>query len=88
MLFFFLKQSFNMHEHIHSFLTHFPFICYNDTNFWPLSISHANGFITLPTSHQMLVLILKNVGVLSIESSLFHLFHYTFLQTKYQRKGY
>ena len=23
----------------------------------------------------------KNVGVLSIESSLFHLFHYTFLQT-------
>ena len=31
---------------------------------------------------------LKNVGVLSIESSLFHLFHYTFLQTKHQRKGY
>ena len=30
----------------------------------------------------------KNVGVLSIESSLFHLFHYTFLQTKHQRKGY
>ena len=27
----------------------------------------------------------KNVGVLSIESSLFHLFH---LQTKHQRKGY
>ena len=25
----------------------------------------------------------KNVGVLSIESSLFHLFHYTFLQTKH-----
>ena len=30
----------------------------------------------------------KNVGVLSIESSLFHLFHYTFLQTKHHRKGY
>ena len=30
----------------------------------------------------------KNVGVLSIESSLFHLFHYTFVQTKHQRKGY
>ena len=31
---YFLKQTFNMHEsHIHSFLTHFPFICYNDTNF-------------------------------------------------------
>ena len=30
----------------------------------------------------------KNVGVLSIESSLFHLFHHTFLQTKHQRKGY
>ena len=30
----------------------------------------------------------KNVGVLSIESSLFHLSHYTFLQTKHQRKGY
>ena len=30
----------------------------------------------------------KNVGVLSIESSLFHLFHYTFLQIKHQRKGY
>ena len=30
----------------------------------------------------------KNVGVLSFESSLFHLFHYTFLQTKHQRKGY
>ena len=30
----------------------------------------------------------KNVGVLSIENSLFHLFHYTFLQTKHQRKGY
>ena len=30
----------------------------------------------------------KNVGVLSFESSLFHLFRYTFLQTKHQRKGY
>ena len=46
---YFLKQTFNMHEsHIHSFLTHFPFICYNDTNFSPVSISRANGFIALP----------------------------------------
>ena len=30
----------------------------------------------------------KNIWVLSIESSLLHLFHYTFLQTKHQRKGY
>ena len=31
---YFLNQTFNMHEiHIHSFLTHFPFLCYNDTNF-------------------------------------------------------
>ena len=45
----FLKQTFNMHQsHIHSFLTHFPFICYNDTNFLPVPISRANGFITLP----------------------------------------
>ena len=44
---YFLKQTFNMHEsHIHSFLTHFPFICYNDTNL-PKPISRANGFITL-----------------------------------------
>ena len=28
---YFLKQTFIMHES-HSFLTHFPFICYNDTN--------------------------------------------------------
>ena len=46
---YFLKQTFNMHEsHIHSFLNHFPFICCNDTNFWPVPISRANGFIALP----------------------------------------
>ena len=45
---YFLKQTFNMHEsHIHSFLTHFPFICYNDTNFGLVPISRANGFIAL-----------------------------------------
>ena len=45
----FLKQTFNMHEsHIYSFLTHFPFICYNDTNFGPVLMSPANGFSTLP----------------------------------------
>ena len=38
-----------MHEsHIHSFLTHFPFICYNNANYGLVPISHANGFITLP----------------------------------------
>ena len=30
----------------------------------------------------------KNLGVLSIESSLFYLFHYTFIQTKHHTKGY
>ena len=46
---YFLKQTFNMHEsHIHSFLNHFPFICYKDINFWPVPISCANGFIALP----------------------------------------
>ena len=45
---YFLKETFNMHEsHINSFFTHIPFICYYDTNFWPVPIS-ANGFITLP----------------------------------------
>ena len=41
-----------MHEsHIHSFLTLLPFICYNDTNFWPVHvpISRANGFIASPS---------------------------------------
>ena len=38
-----------MHEsHIHSFPIHFPFICYNDTNFLLVRISRANGFITVP----------------------------------------
>ena len=46
---YFLKQTFNMHEsHIHSFLTHFPFICNNDANFSPVPISRANGFTALP----------------------------------------
>ena len=35
-------------HHIHSFLTHFPFICYNDSSFLPVHISRANGFIMLP----------------------------------------
>ena len=46
---YFLKLTFHMHEsHILSFLTHFPFICYNDTNFRPVPMSRANGFSTLP----------------------------------------
>ena len=44
----FLKHTFNMHEsHIHSLLTHFPFICYNDINFLQVPISRTNGFIAL-----------------------------------------
>ena len=46
---YFLKQTFNMHgSHIHSFLTHFPFICYNDTHFIPLPISRANILLRYP----------------------------------------
>ena len=46
---YFLKQTFYMHApHIHSFLTHFPFICHNDTNFRLVPISRANVFFTLP----------------------------------------
>ena len=45
---YFLKQTLNTHKsHIHSFLTHYPFICYNDSNVRLLSIFRANGFITL-----------------------------------------
>ena len=46
---YFLKQTFNMHEsHIHGFLNLLPLICHNDTNFWLVPISRANGFITVP----------------------------------------
>ena len=46
---YFLKQTFKMHEsHIHSFLTHLPFISHKNTNFRLVPISRANGFITLP----------------------------------------
>ena len=68
---YFLKQTFNMHEsHIHSFLTHFPFICYNGANFWPVPISRANGFITLPpltlTSFKTIDVTLKYARFLKI----------------------
>ena len=67
---YFLKQTFNMHEsHIHSFLTHFPFICYNDTNFL-VQISRANGFITSPplklTSFKAIGVTLKYARFLEI----------------------
>ena len=67
----FLKQTFNTHEsHIHSFLTHFPCICYNDTNIRPIQISRANGFITLPpltlTSFKALYVTLKYARFLKI----------------------
>ena len=68
---YFLKQTFNMHESdIHSFLTHFPFICYNDTNVWLVPISRANGFITLPpltlTSFKEMDVTLKYARLLKI----------------------
>ena len=68
---YFLKQTFNMHEsHIYIFLTHFPFICYNDTTFWPLPISLANGLITLPpltlTSFKAMDVTLKYARFLKI----------------------
>ena len=68
---YFLKQTFNMHEsHIHSFLTHFPFICYNDTNFRPVPMSRANGFSTLPpftlTSFKAMDVTLKHARILKI----------------------
>ena len=60
-----------MHEsHIHSFRTHFPFICYNDTNFWPVPTSRANGFIALPpltlTSFKVMDVTLKYAPFLKI----------------------
>ena len=60
-----------MHEsHIHSFLAHFPFICYNNTNFGPVLISRANGFTTLPpltlTSFKAMDVTLKYTWFLKI----------------------
>ena len=68
---YFLKQTFNMHEsYIYSFLSHFAFICHNDTNFEPLPISRANGFITLPpltlTSFKAMDVTLKYARFLKI----------------------
>ena len=70
---YFLKQSFNVHEsHIHSYLTHFPFICYIDTIFRPVPISRANGFIALPpltlTSFKAMDVTLKYARFLKIEN--------------------
>ena len=68
---YFPKQTYIMHElHIHSFLTQFPFICYNNTNFWPVPISHANGLIALPpltlTSFKAMYITLKCARFLKI----------------------
>ena len=70
---YFLKQSFNVHEsHIHSYLTHFPFICYKDTNFRPVPISRANVFIALPprtlTSFKAMDVTLKYARFLKIKN--------------------
>ena len=68
---YFLKQIFNVHEsYIHSFLTHFPFIYRNDTNFLLVPISRANRFITLPpltlTSFKAMDVTLKYAWFLKI----------------------
>ena len=60
-----------MHEsHIHSCLTHFPFICCNDTNVWSVPISRANGFIALPpltlTSFKAMDVTLKHARFMKI----------------------
>ena len=64
---YFLKQTFNIHQsHIHSFLTHFSFICNKDT----APISRANGFIALPpftlTSFKAMDVTLKYARFLKI----------------------
>ena len=88
---YFLKQTFNMHEsHIHSLLTHFPFICYNDTNYSSVPITRLNGFIMLPphtlTSFKAIDVTLKYARFLKIgnvalyqESTILIIskFHYT-----------
>ena len=70
-LLYFLRQTFNIHEsHIRSFLTHFSFICYNDTNFRLALISRANSLITLPpltlTSFKTMDVTLKHLRFLNI----------------------
>ena len=70
---YFLKQTFSMHEsHILSFLTHFPFICHNDTNLRLISISRANCFIMLPpltlTSFKAMDVTLKYAWFLKIRN--------------------
>ena len=56
--------------------------------FLPLSIGFREGVCIYMDVASDVGVNFKNVRVLSIESSLFHLFHYTFLQTKHQRKCY
>ena len=68
---YFLKQTLSMHEsHMHSFLTHFPFIYYNDTYFGLVPITRASDFITLPpltlTSFKAMDVTLKYVRFLKI----------------------
>ena len=70
---YFLKQTLNVHEpHIHSYLTHFPFICYIDTNLRLVPISRANVFIALPpltlTSFKAMGVTLKYARFLKIEN--------------------
>ena len=62
-----------MHEsHIHSFLAHFTYICYNDASFWPVPFSRANGFIALPpltlTLFKAMYVTLKYAPFLKIEN--------------------
>ena len=65
------------------------FGCYRQTIHYLMNRYNRTGYVRVRTDVASDVGVhFKNVGVLSIENSLFHLFHYTFLQTKHQRKGY
>ena len=86
---YFPKQAFQMHEsHIHSFLTHFPFICYNDTNVWSVPISRANGFIALPpltlTSFKAMDVTLKYERFLKIGNVAFYQERTILIVSKFQ----
>ena len=86
---YFLKQTFNIHESdIHSFLTHFFFICNKDTKFWPVPISRANGFIALPpftlTSFKAMDVTLKYARFLKIGNVALHQERTILIVSKFQ----
>ena len=70
---YFLKQTLDVHEsHIHSYLTHFFFICYIDTNLRLVPISRANVLLRYPhltlTSFKAMGVTLKYARFLKIEN--------------------